>query len=140
MGAGRAEPLGRTAAHNAALDFASAAAARELVAHALYGDCVEVVSPAIRPRYDATISLVRAERRAAVTLVRFSQSRGAWADVETALQMVVIRRDDLKARGGESHATAIVTLLMQIGIRARPGDPAAPEIDACLTRNDLPNY
>ena len=139
MGAGRAEPIGHTAAHNAALDFAGAAAARELVAHALYGDCVEVVSPADRPRYDATIALVQAERRAAVTLVRFSQSRGAWADVETALQMVVIRRDDLKARGGESRATELVTLLIQGGIRARPGEPAPPEIDARLKRRDLPS-
>ena len=57
-------------ARDAALAFAATAAARELATHARYGDCIEVVAPADRPRYDATLRLVRAERRAAVTLLR----------------------------------------------------------------------
>ncbi len=63
----------------AALDFAARAAHRELVLHAEYSDCPEMVKPADRSLYDAMMKVVHIERRVALELLRF-----AWDAVRVA--------------------------------------------------------
>ena len=85
-------PVSLLEAKAAAYRISAAAAVSELCLHAERGDVPEVVMPAHRASYDRQSKVIQAERRLAVTLLRFSRGRGPWQSVETAAQLCSIRR------------------------------------------------
>ncbi len=98
MRAGAMKPLTRNSAESAALDFAAKAALGELAFHAKIGEVRDAAMPAYRPSYDAAMAMIRAQRRMAVTLMRFSWGDGPWDDVEVADRELAICRNDLDRR------------------------------------------
>ena len=110
-------PVSLIEAKAAAYQISAAVAIIELCLHAGRGDVVEVVKPAHRAEYVRRSKSIRAERRLAVCLLRFSQGRGSWRSVETAAILCSIRR---RVIDGRLRATGI-----RVGAFASPSSGRA---------------